>query len=312
MKKTLFIISLIVVILLGVFWLSSNLLKHSLKGTLYVSDGEGWHLYDWKKERMREIPWIGNTSILKICDAGNGDIWVLSYVDEDKYILQLRSPEKVLYETDLSFKPVDMCAYNGGVLLIRETNDDFFQHTRGQRLFLRAGAGEIIYLATDGSEPKTLAKCGFNTYPQSTFLTSQENRFTFLPRNYKLIEENGVVVCETETVCIYENGSIHNHRISEELILDICTGGHLVVGVGENRIYTLSPFLEITAKGTRCDGISTGTVSPSGKLYIFPRLHGLFYDAMDVYIMHIATGMMMRLKGLTGYEGAYYSFCWVD
>jgi len=309
MKKTLFIISLIVVILLGVFWLSSNLLKHSLKGTLYVSDGEGWHLYDWKKERMQEITWIGNASILKICDAGNGDIWVLSYVDEDKYILQLRNPEKILYGTELSFKPVDMCAYKGGVLLIRETND-FFQHMGGQKLFLRAGAGEIIYFATDGSKPQTLAECGFNTYPTETFLTSQENCFTFLPRDYKVIEKERVV-CKTENILVYENGSIHKQRIPED-IWALCAGGNTFVAVGTNRIYTLSPLSGTTTKGLKCNGVSKGTISPDGKYYIFLRFHGFFGDAMDAYIMSTSTGLKVRLEGITGYEGAQFSFCWTD
>ncbi|MBQ7541112.1 MAG: hypothetical protein IJT44_02345 [Clostridia bacterium] len=308
MKKTLFvIISLIAVILLGGFWLSSNLLKHSLKGTLYVSDGEGWHLYDWEKERLQEITWIGNANILKICDARNGKIWVLSYVD-DKYILQLRTPEKVLYETKVPFKPVDMCAYNGGVLLIRETND-FYQHMGGQKLTLRARTGEIIYLTTDGSEPQTIAECGFNTYPTETFLTSQENCFTFLPRAFKVIE-NERIVCETDTILVYENGSIHKQNIPED-IWSLCAGGNTLVAVGTNRIFTLSSFSR-TTKGIKCDGVSKGAISPDGKYYIFLRTHGFFGDAMDAYIMSISTGLLIRLKGMTGYEGAYFSFCWTD
>ena len=309
MKKTLLFISLIAAILLGVLWLSNNLLKRSLRGTLYISDGEGWYLYDWKTERMHAIAWIGNASILKICDAGNGEIWALSYVDENKYILQRRNPEEVLYETELSFKPVDMCAYNKGVLLIRETND-YFQHMAGQKLSLRAGAGEIIYLATDGSEPQTLVECGFNTYPTESFLASQENCFTFLPRDFKVIEKERVV-CKTENILAFENGSIHKQSIPED-IWALCAGGNTFVAVGPNRIYTFSPLSGIKTKGIKCNGVSKGTVSPDGKYYLFLRSHGIWGDTMDAYIMNISTGLMIRLKGMTGYEGANLMFCWID
>ena len=282
MKKALLFMLLIIAVILGVFLLSNNLLKKSLQGTLYVSDGDRWCWYDWEKEKMQEITWIGSDAILKICDAGDGKVWVLSYVDESKYILLLQNPEKVIYETELSFKPVDMCAYNEGVLLIREKNtDDFFQY-KGQKLALRAGAGEIVYLAADGSEPQTLAECGFNTYPTETFLISQENCFTFLPRDFEVIEMNRVV-CKTENICIYENGSICSQSVSGDTIRALCAGGHIFVAVGTNRIYRFSPISGITTKGIKCNGVSKGTVSPNGKYYVFSRFHGL----LVIQWMHI-------------------------
>lgn len=285
-------------------------MKHSLNGTLYVCRGnQEWLMYDWDAQALCAIPNVDSSDIYSMQAAGNGNVWVLKKSDTDTWTIALWNQTESVYEESISFQPLAVSVYQNGLLLMRPKANDQIMQYRQQGAVLKANSAEILYMDQTGKED-VLAECGYNTADPQAFFVSQGDAFTFLKPDFYIEKESLVMRCSTDTLCIYENGSVREMPIQDAKVDSLRSGGKSVLALKESDLYSFSLQSGLGRRIQKGIGMQNGAGSPDGRYYLYTRLHGLFGDRWDAYVLDMDKGIKIRLKGVhnVGTEG--FSFCW--
>lgn len=285
-------------------------MKHSLNGTLYVCRGnQKWLMYDWDAQALCAIPNVDSSDIYSMQAAGNGNVWALKKSDTDTWTIALWNQTESVYEESISFQPLAVSVYQNGLLLMRPKANDQIMQYRQQGAVLKANSAEILYMDQTGKED-VLAECGYNTADPQAFFVSQGDAFTFLKPDFYIEKESLVMRCRTDTLCIYENGTVREMPIQDAKVDSLRSCGKSVLALKESDLYSFSLQSGLGRRIQKGIGMQNGTGSPDGRYYLYTRLHGLFGDRWDAYVLDMDKGIKIRLRGVhnVGTEG--FSFCW--
>ena len=291
-------------------------MNDSLDGTLFVRLGNGgWYSYDRRKDDLCDITSMDMDGVLTISNAGNETAWMLVQSHAEDYSIVLRNQEKTLYKETLYEKPLAVCAFQDGFLLMQKKENDAIAAYKQQGYQITANCAEIVYMDPTGKR-LVLAECGFNATNPQAFFVAQGDAFTFLPPSFYVetdpTGETKYLRCNENVICVYEKGSIRELPLHDQKIDALRSGNNVIVALKENSLYLFSLQTGLNRKIANHIGQQNGVISPNGQYYLYARLHGILGDRWDTYVLDLKTKRKIKLHAIhnTGTDG--FDFCWVS